>query len=59
VEDVNSALAMNKIEPVYGLSKSESAQLLSAPPADNAASQQQSKPAASSSNKKLVNLGMS
>jgi hypothetical protein len=56
--DINAALALNKIEPVYGLSKPEHSQVLSSSGdgAATAATGNATK-SASALNKKYVNLG--
>jgi hypothetical protein len=64
VEDFNSALALNKIEPIYGLSRSENAQLLTNNN-DNESGSSSSGPSSAVSSKepenkqfnKLINLG--
>ena len=56
VDDINSALSMNKLEPVYGLSRSEHVHIFTTPPTEADGAE---KPAAAKSagNKKMINLG--
>lgn len=59
VEDVNSALALNKIEPVYGLSKPDHTQAMGTSTAlDSSGTNTTQTKASSSLNKKFINLGM-
>lgn len=58
---MNSALAMNRIEPVYGLSNSEQLQFVGGNSGDQTGANSAQQGATSSSkqnNRKLVNLGI-